>query len=184
MKPIFTLDAGEYLVGSYIEHRFRAKGYEVWVPSKDTGVDLLVTNRNHKKAVALQVKFSKDYIPSMRNALHRDIQECGWFKPNTEKLEESQADFWVFALHRFNHKELDYVILPPNKLLTKLRSIHGVQSKVLQSYIWVTKEGKCWETRGLKRIDQDRIADGSYENAARDLTPFLNKWSLLESKFR
>ena len=59
MQPIFTIHAGEYLVGSYIEDKF--KKYRVWVPSKDIGIDLLVTNSKNSKAVSLQVKFSKDY---------------------------------------------------------------------------------------------------------------------------
>lgn len=42
MKPIFSIHAGEYLVGSFIEETY--KDYNVWIPSKDTGVDFLVTN--------------------------------------------------------------------------------------------------------------------------------------------
>jgi len=55
---MFTIHAGEYLIGSYIEENF--KNYNVWVPSKDTGIDLLVTNSKNNKAVSLQVKYSKD----------------------------------------------------------------------------------------------------------------------------
>jgi hypothetical protein len=36
MKPIFTIHAGEYLVGSYIEEHY--KYFNVWIPSKDTGI--------------------------------------------------------------------------------------------------------------------------------------------------
>ncbi len=45
MKPLFTIHGGEYLVGSYIERHF--KRVNVWVPSRDTGVDLLVSDRIH-----------------------------------------------------------------------------------------------------------------------------------------
>ena len=55
MKPIFTIHAGEYLVASYIEQKF--KRFNVWIPSKDTGIDLLITDSNNKKTVSLQVKF-------------------------------------------------------------------------------------------------------------------------------
>jgi len=58
MQQMFTIHAGEYLIGSYIEENF--KNYNVWVPSKDTGIDLLVTNSKNNKAVSLQVKYSKD----------------------------------------------------------------------------------------------------------------------------
>ena len=33
MKPLFSVHAGEYLVGSHIEHRFRR--VNVWVPDAD-----------------------------------------------------------------------------------------------------------------------------------------------------
>jgi hypothetical protein len=37
MKTLFTIHAGEYLVGSHIEQHFRR--VNVWIPSRDTGVD-------------------------------------------------------------------------------------------------------------------------------------------------
>ena len=43
MRPIFTVHAGEFLVGEHIEKKFPE--LNVWIPSKDTGVDLLVTNK-------------------------------------------------------------------------------------------------------------------------------------------
>src|SRR5690554_1866372 len=45
MQPLFTIHAGEYLVGSHIEQHLRDPNGDkvnVWVPSKDTGIDLLV----------------------------------------------------------------------------------------------------------------------------------------------
>ena len=67
MKPIFTIHAGEYLVASHVEEKF--KDMKIWLPTSDTGIDLLVTNpkfnsRNSVRAVSLQVKFSKDYLGS------------------------------------------------------------------------------------------------------------------------
>lgn len=40
MKTLFTVHAGEFLVGSEIEKRIT--GANVWVPSKDKGIDLLI----------------------------------------------------------------------------------------------------------------------------------------------
>jgi hypothetical protein len=42
MRPLFSIHAGEFLVGNEIERRFPAA--TLWLPAKDTGVDLLVTN--------------------------------------------------------------------------------------------------------------------------------------------
>ena len=65
MRPIFTIHAGEYLVANYIEQHYgKAQGVRVGVPSKDDGIDLLVTSKDCKRAVTLQDKFSKSYILS------------------------------------------------------------------------------------------------------------------------
>jgi len=50
MRPRCTVHAGECLVGECIEHNFPR--WNVWVPSKDTGVDLLVTDARHRKAIS------------------------------------------------------------------------------------------------------------------------------------
>jgi predicted helicase len=60
MRPLFTVHAGEYLVGAHIEWRF--KRVNVWVPVRDTGVDLLVSDEWNRQTVSLQVKFSKDFL--------------------------------------------------------------------------------------------------------------------------
>ena len=48
MKPLFSIHEGEFLVGDYIT-RNMSKKYEVWVPAKDMGVDLLVTTKKGKR---------------------------------------------------------------------------------------------------------------------------------------
>lgn len=60
MKPLFTPEAGEWLVGEEVERRLKRRGARVWVPAKDTGIDLLVTSRDLSRAVQLQVKFSQN----------------------------------------------------------------------------------------------------------------------------
>jgi hypothetical protein len=65
VRPLFTVHAGEFLVGQHIESTFKDK--KVWVPTKDSGVDLLlVTNAENTKAITLQVKFSRDFLPIMK----------------------------------------------------------------------------------------------------------------------
>jgi hypothetical protein len=44
----------------------------VWIPTKDTGVDLLVSDRKNKKAVSLQVKFSRDFLATHMDATAAD----------------------------------------------------------------------------------------------------------------
>ena len=77
MKPLFTVHAGEYLVGSHVEQTFRR--VHVWVPSRDAGVDLLVSDRLNRRAVSLQVKFSKDWLPHMLAVFQKELRACGWW---------------------------------------------------------------------------------------------------------
>ena len=58
MKPLFTSHAGEFVVGEYIERKYPR--VNVWVPTKDTGVDLLISGKKNKRVLSLQVKFSRD----------------------------------------------------------------------------------------------------------------------------
>ncbi len=174
MKPLFTIHAGEYLVGSHIEQQFRHAN--VWVPSRDTGVDLLVSDRHNRRAVSLQVKFSKDFLVThMGPVFQKDLRSCGWWTIDQNKLRDSPADFWVFVLHGFARRTIDFVIVPPRELSRRLRSIHGSQ-KMIQSYLWVTEGRQCWETRGLQRKDQLRITDGAYRVQKREFTRWLNEW--------
>src|SRR4051794_14495004 len=103
MKPIFTIHAGEYLVASEIEKKFR--DYFIWLPSKDSGIDLLITNYNNTKTVSLQVKFSKDFNTTHAKEIFRpDIRGTGWWTLNSEKIQNSRADLWVFILYSFEKK--------------------------------------------------------------------------------
>jgi hypothetical protein len=74
MKPLFTVHAGEYLVGEHIKHTYPR--WNVWVPSKDTGIDLLVTSAKNRKTVALQVKFIKDFNPTHGSPLLQNRHSC------------------------------------------------------------------------------------------------------------
>ena len=175
MKPLFTIHSGEHLVGSHIETYFSK--VSVWVPSRDTGVDLLVSDRGNCRAVSLQVKFSKDFLVTHMDSLfQKNLRACGWWTIDRDKLRRSPADFWVFVLLGFAARTTDFVIIPPKELWRRLLSIHGSQKKI-QSYIWVTEHKRCWETRGLQREDQLRLADGRYRDASRDLTKWLNNWA-------
>ena len=178
MKPLFTVHGGEYLVGSHIEERF--KRVNVWIPSRDTGVDLLVSDHKSRRTVSLQVKFSKDFLVThMKPKFQKSLRACGWWTINRDKLQAYPADFWVFVLLGFDRRSKDYVIVPPKELLRRLESIHGSQ-KTIQTYLWVTLGENCWETRGLKSEDQLRVAQGRYREPTRNFTKWLNNWTPVE----
>lgn len=185
MRPLFTIHAGEYLVGYHIEQKLtdpNGNKVNVWVPSKDTGIDLLVTDKTNKKTTSLQVKSSKDFLSGRPESQGRSVSG-GWWTLNREGIRNSPADYWVFALHAFSEKKMQYVILTPQQLIKRLDSIHPT-TKSLQIYLWVRSDGKCWETRGLKKKETDKLVlQGGDISKDRDFTKFLNNWGVIFSKW-
>lgn len=181
MRPIFTVHAGEFLVGEYIEKKFPE--LNVWVPSKDTGVDLLVTNKlDSSKSVGIQVKMSRDYKPAhATDDFSRKLLAGGWMTLAHNKIENSSADYWVFILVSHERKmEPQYIIIPPDKLLDLLVTIHG-KSKNYHFYPWVLDTGVALQGRGLLKKEKKELAAGSYKLGARDLSEYLEDWSPLEN---
>jgi hypothetical protein len=180
MRPIFTIHAGEFIVGEHVERKF--KGLNVWVPTKDSGVDLLVTNSTNSKAISFQVKFSRDYLTTHIDAEFQDpMRVCGWFTLNRDKINHSSAHFWVLVLIGSKKPSRDYVIIKPADLLKRLDRIpiHRKESDKLQVYIWVTEKHLCWDTRGLGKSEQLQIAKGTFVNADRDFSAYLNNWEMV-----
>jgi hypothetical protein len=178
MKPLFTIHGGEYLVGSYIEQHFSK--LNVWVPSKDTGIDLLVSDHRNRRSVSLQVKFSKDYsVTHTSPQLQKHLRAWGWWTINRDKLKTSPADLWVLVLLGFAARTTDFVILPRTELWERLRSIHE-SPKSIHSFIWVTEHERCWEVRGLRHQDKRQIIEGKYQEPSRDFKQWLNTWTPIE----
>ncbi len=183
MKPMFTVHAGEYLVGTYIEHAYPR--WRSWLPSKDTGIDLLVTDAKNRKAVTLQVKFSKDFNPTHGSLLLQNrLLSAGWWTHDPKKIRESSADFWVFVLPSFMEKRTSFIILPPLELLRRLKAIHGTTKGRIHSYLRVTKTKRCWEARGLTNADHELIALDRFSDKNRDFSAFLNAWKQIEARLR
>ena len=174
MRPLFTVHAGEYLVGRELEEKF--SNLEVWIPSRDTGVDLLVTDKLQKTVARLQVKFSKDHLASGKEARATEaIKSGGWWSFDREKLAQSRADYWVLVLCEFTSRKYDYIVIPPSQLLARYEKIApGVQK--IQSYFWVTRQGLCWETRGLGTEEYAQVCAGTYRSRGRNFSRYLNAW--------
>lgn len=182
MKPLFTVHAGEYLVGGHIEHTFPR--LNVWIPAKDTGIDLLVTDSENRKTVSLQVKFSKDFNPTHEPLLQSRLLSAGWWTLAPDKIQKSKADFWLFVLPSFVEKQTSFVILPTTELLRRLAAIHGPGNKRIHSYLRITRTGRCWETRGLGKADQELVALDRFSDSNRDFTVFLNAWKQIEKRLK
>jgi hypothetical protein len=164
------------LVGSHIEKHY--KRVSVRLTSRDSGVDLMVSDRKGQSTVSIQVKFSKDYLPTAFTAEFQDsLRACSWLTINQDKLSESKADFWVFVLNSFKTHSQHFVVVPARELQRRLCIIHPKAKKTIRSYLWVTEGNRCWDARSLEggKKDQRRIAAGVYENPVRDFTEFLNE---------
>ncbi len=57
MRSLFTIHAGEFVVGEYIQKNFRR--LNLWVPARDTGIDLLVTDSKNKKRSHFRLSFER-----------------------------------------------------------------------------------------------------------------------------
>ena len=178
VRPLFTVHAGEFVVGELIEKTF--PGLDIWVPAKDTGVDLLVTGIRGQQALALQVKLSRDYKPfEAKSDFDKRIVAAGWLTLDHEKMAKSKADLWVVVLisHERTMKP-QFLVIPPHELLRRLSNTHG-KSKKYQFYPWVTKDGKCLDGRGLMRTHKRQRVEGTIVLGTRDLSAYLGDWSAL-----
>lgn len=138
MRPLFTIHAGEFVVGEFIERNFRY--VNLWIPSQDTGIDLLVTDSKNKLTVSLQVKFSRDFLATHMDAIfQKPLRASGWWTLNCEKIIKSNADYWVFVLAGSERRSTDFVIIKPTDLLKRLEAIHK-KSKIIQCYLSITEK--------------------------------------------
>jgi hypothetical protein len=138
MRSIFTVHAGEFIVGEHLERTY--EGLNVWVPAKDTGVDLLVTNSTNSKGVSCQVKFSRDFpTTDMGPEFQTPMRVCGWFTLTPTKIANSSAQFWVFVLIGSKARSRDYVVIEPSDLFKRLKEIHpnDYGRGRFQVYLWV-----------------------------------------------
>lgn len=186
MKPLFTIHAGEFLVDDAIERKFPK--VNVWVPAKDTGVDLLVSDAGNERAISLQVKLSRDYLEGrdfathMKDEIfHTGLRALGWWTPTRQQIKKSPAKYWVFVLAGFVNKTTDFIIIEPRELLTRLDGIHQGRPDKFQCYFCVTNGKRCWDTRGLKRSDVRLVAEATFTDEARDFTTYLNNWTPIEA---
>lgn len=177
MKPLFTIHEGEFLVGEYITRKLKDQ-YDVYVPVKDRGIDLLVTQQKKKRTlpVGIQVKFSRGF--DARHGLPEEHAGCaaGWYTLNPAKVRKSPADLWIFVILTLRH-EKQFIIVPTSELKRRMPSRPPSRWHL---YITVWKDGRCFNTRGLKIAQVRRLLDHGCNEHRRDYTEFLNNWDQLD----
>lgn len=174
MKPIFTIHEGEFLVGDHINRKFGRK-YNVWVPTKDSGVDLLVTRKNGAgKPVGLQVKFSRSF--EVHADLSRHVLATSWYTLDPKKIRQSEADLWVFVFMTLRHER--YFVLLPTAELRK-RIPRGCGSK-WNLYLWAYADGSCYQVRDLTLEGRLNAVHRGVLDRLRDFSKWFENWRLLE----
>jgi hypothetical protein len=181
LKPIFMPHAGEFLVGEKIE---RIPGLNVWLPSKDDGVDLLVTDTNNRRSCSLQVKLSRNYADNydMPDLGDDTVISSGWFKFPRDKIGFSPADYWVLLVvstKKTKEKiQVHHVVLKPEKLLERLEKTYG-KATSYQFYLAVTERGIVFDWRGLKK-SEPIPRSFFFQSSSRNYTQHLEDWSCLD----
>lgn len=178
MKPIFTIHAGEYLVGAEIERI--CTDYEIWLPSRDVGVDLLLRHKKTGATKTVQVKFSKSWTETHANEQFRKhFRTQGWWSLNRSKLENSPADFWVFALYSFDTSKNDFLIFRKQELIELYKRLDHWDTKTIQSYFWTLKNGTAFEGRGVRKRELKELIEHPENFGDRNVSSHLNNWKLI-----
>lgn len=174
MKPIFTIHEGEFLVGDHINRRLGHK-YDVWVPTKDTGIDLLITRRPQKgRAVGLQVKFSRSF--SIPEELARHLIATSWFTLDPKKIYSSQADLWVFVIMTLRHDQ-HFVVIPKTELQKRIPRNTGNKWNL---YLWVYDNHTCYQVRDLGKEEKHDTMHRGVRDKQRDFSKWLENWKLID----
>lgn len=180
MRPLFTIHAGEFLVGDYIKRRLSAR-FDVWVPGQDTGIDLLVTRKRRApsaaRPIALQIKFSRSF-PGGPRAPSR--LASGWFKLTPSKILSSRADVWVFVV--LDLRQRAYFVLIPTRELR--RRIPRARPPVWHLYLTFYKGRTCIDTRDLSPREHPTPPDYAVKDARRDYSDYVENWSILSRSGR
>jgi len=192
MKPFYSIHEGEYLAAICINKKI--KNCDLWFPSKDRGVDILLTNKdNYKKNVSLQIKYSKDHLPANSVVIQKTCRSCGWWTfgqtavkksiDNSPNNHRKLADFWIFTIHSFFEKETDCIVITPTKLYERLSKFKE-EGENEQTYFWITKNRKCFETRGLDTTQEKELLEGKYNSIEpeRNFTEYLNNWEQVKKQ--
>ena len=153
-----------------------------WAPSKDTGIDLLVTNLGAGKHVGIQVKFSKDFlVTNMSSKLTKGLLACGWWTLNRDKIRKSKAEFWIFVVYSFDKREPQYLIIKPKKLINLLKAIHG-NTKLINVYFWITTKNRCWATNYRGQKTNILLQAHLDKYSERDFTRYPQNWDSIKKR--
>lgn len=151
------MDAYELAVADALTGR----GWDVFVPHKDRGVDLVVLpSLKETSAVRIQVKGSRTYSDKFQ----------GWYRFDRARVSEGTniTDFWVFVCLVPSKKGIfhpQFVVLPPAELASRIEQYQKQAKARIDFYLTefdLAGERHLIDDRGLTRskVRAGRVAIG------------------------
>lgn len=92
-----------------------------------------------------------------------------------------ETDIFLFILHDLDSHDTNFVIIPSSELRSRLDFQNILVGDTMQIKLWLTTDGRVFEMR--HRSGEYEFM-GMYTDANRNLTPYLNNWSLIKASIR
>jgi len=167
---VYQTHFAEDIVKEKLQKVFQNK-VNVWVPTKDTGVDILLTDKQNNKIASLQVKWSKNYNSDYQNK----NSYGGWFAFKKKKIENSKADYWVLVVPSNFEKKFQFMVIKPSEMVEIYQKL-DLYHDTINSYIDIVGD-KVYESRGLPNNQRNLETLQNFED--REISMYLNNWERL-----
>lgn len=127
---------------------YLSKNLEVFMPAnaqmKD--IDFIIVNMKNKKMITVQVKGSRAYEPKESEVRKFGDGSAGWFHLNKNKIDKSNADFFIFLIYVLEENKKigrisirnHMIVIPTNKLKMLCKKYKKVvKGKIYNFFIWI-----------------------------------------------
>ncbi len=172
----------QYVIDALVKRR-----YEVYLPFKDKGIDLLaIRNWESGCPVRVQVKGSRTWQTSWPS----HTEGC-WHRLNREKVIKGRGalDLFIFVWAHFGRRglpEMQYLMVPTDELIDRLSRYQKGRWDI---YIWTGQRGSKRHAADLRPSPGERRTDlvqgdGATVDPQRDYTKYLNNWAIIDALAR
>jgi len=182
VKNFWALTPSEAIVAWELQQR----GFHVFFPTKDVGVDLMVLqelNKARRRPITIQVKGSRFW--NWKDALGG---YGGWFKFSRDKLRKDLkiVDFYIFVLFHTKPSKTgyekfgrDFFIIPTEELDEKIEHYHkgGDMVNIYLRIFKYKEEQKVIDYRGVSKKNCEEALSDPW----RDYSSYLNRWEKLKN---
>lgn len=159
------------------------RGYEVYLPWKDKGIDLLAI-RNWDRPVSIQVKGSRVFTEPHRP----DFLPGTWYTLNRKKVESMQddVDVFVFVWPRFGKyglPEIQFLVVPTAELIGK-KSAYAESDSWHMYFSMGERASNTWQVADLREVSRNKTEPANIQrDDPKDYTKYL-KWDVVDNLAR